>query len=66
MQKIALARIYYMAPKILLLDEPTAFIDMNSIDTFKNILKELSKNSTVIVVTHNKELEEIADKIVNL
>lgn len=39
---------------------------MNSIDTFKNILKELSKNSTVIVVTHNKELEEIADKIVNL
>lgn len=66
-QKVALARAMVFDPKILLLDEPTANIDPNSIEIIEeNILKKNKKlGTTIIVVTHNiAQAKRICDKII--
>lgn len=55
-QKVALAKILLMKPKILLLDEPTKGLDAYYKITFANILKSLQKEGkTIIMVTHDVE-----------
>lgn len=65
-QKIALARIYYNSPSIILLDEPTSFIDSEGQDIFNEIITDLKKDSTIIVVAHNKKTIDISDEVINL
>lgn len=52
-QKINLLAILIMKPEVLLLDEPTAFLDPESADEIVSILKEHSKQKTVIIIEHN-------------
>ena len=55
-QKVALAKILLLEPKILLLDEPTKGLDNDYKIKLGNILKELNKNgTTIIMVTHDIE-----------
>ena len=55
-QKVALAKILLMKPKILLLDEPTKGLDAYYKLTFANILKSLQEDGkTIIMVTHDVE-----------
>ena len=55
-QKVALAKILLLEPKILLLDEPTKGLDNYYKIKLGNILKELNKNgTTIIMVTHDIE-----------
>lgn len=65
-QKIAIARIYYNAPKIIILDEPTSFSDRFGIEQFNTVIHEMKENATIIVVAHNKETINESDYIVNL
>jgi ABC-type branched-subunit amino acid transport system ATPase component len=52
--------------KIIILDEPTAAIDAQNTENIIRIIKELSKNSTLILITHDKSLIGFCDRILTL
>lgn len=52
-QKMLIARALAAKPKLLLLDEPTASVDASSRDQIYNLLTELNKDMTIILVTHD-------------
>jgi len=53
LQRVLIARGLAVEPEILLLDEPTANVDSSSTSRIYGILKELNKEKTIIVVTHD-------------
>lgn len=55
-QRVALARILVTKPKIILADEPTGSLDSSNGNKVLEYLKEVSKDTLVILVTHNKDL----------
>lgn len=55
-QRVALARILVTNPKIILADEPTGSLDSLNGNKVMEYLKEVSKGTLVILVTHNKDL----------
>ncbi|HPN37607.1 MAG TPA: metal ABC transporter ATP-binding protein [Melioribacteraceae bacterium] len=52
-QRVLIARALVSSPKILLLDEPTASVDTKNGRTFYELLKELNKNITIVLVSHD-------------
>ena len=66
MQRVAIARALVNNPEIILADEPTGALDSDtSIDVMK-VLKKISKDKLVIMVTHNPELaKEYSTRIIN-
>jgi len=65
-QKLALARSYYRDPSIFILDEPTASIDAGAeLKIFEN-LEKLSRDKTVILISHRFSTVRNADKIIVL
>ncbi|MDR2656770.1 MAG: ABC transporter ATP-binding protein, partial [Oscillospiraceae bacterium] len=67
MQRVAIARALVNDPEILLADEPTGALDTETSVQVMDILKEISKDRLVIMVTHNPDLaEKYANRIVRL
>lgn len=67
MQRVAIARALVNDPEIILADEPTGALDTGSSVQIMEILKEISKDRLIIMVTHNPELaEEYSTRIVRL
>ena len=58
MQRVAIARAIVNDPEILLADEPTGALDSKTSVQVMEILKEISKDRLIIMVTHNPELAE--------
>ena len=58
MQRVAIARAIVNDPDIILADEPTGALDSETSVAVMEILKEISKERLVIMVTHNPELAE--------
>lgn len=56
MQRVAIARALVNNPDILLCDEPTGALDTKTSEEVMSILKEISKDKLVVMVTHNEEL----------
>lgn len=52
-QRMLIARALATSPKLLFLDEPTSSIDSVSKEMIYNLLKELNKTTTIILVTHD-------------
>ena len=52
-QRLLIARALTVHPKLLLLDEPTASVDANSREQIYSFLKELNKEMTIVLVTHD-------------
>lgn len=59
MQRVAIARALINNPDILLADEPTGALDSETSVQIMELLKEISKEKLVIMVTHNPELANI-------
>jgi putative ABC transport system permease protein len=67
MQRVALARAIVNNPKIILADEPTGALDSKTSVQVMDLLKEISKDRLVIMVTHNKELaDKYNDRIIEM
>lgn len=62
-QRISFARALMTDPAILLLDEPTSMIDNEARTDFKHRFNEVLKNKTVIMVSHEQSLADIADQV---
>lgn len=58
MQRVAIARALVNDPEIILADEPTGALDTESSLQVMELLKEISKDKLIIMVTHNPELAE--------
>lgn len=67
MQRVAIARALVNDPDILLADEPTGALDSETSVQIMELLKEISKDKLIIMVTHNPELaESYANRIIKL
>lgn len=66
-QRVAIARGLMLAPRYMLLDEPTAALDANTTDSFAAWLRELRDQTCFIIVTHDTLFAaEVADQGVYL
>lgn len=64
-QRLCIARALAVAPEVLLMDEPTSALDEAATERVNELLLDLKKNMTLVLVTHNlKQAEKIGDKIV--
>ncbi len=67
MQRVAIARALVNDPDIILADEPTGALDSKTSVQIMDILKEVSKNKLVIMVTHNPDLaNKYSNRIIRL
>ena len=67
MQRVAIARALVNDPDILLADEPTGALDSETSVQIMEILKEISRDKLIIMVTHNPELaDSYASRIIRL
>ena len=67
MQRVSIARALVNNPEIVLADEPTGALDSETSVQVMDIMKEISKDHLVIMVTHNPELaEKYATRIVKM
>ena len=66
-QRVAIARALVNEPEILLADEPTGALDTKTSVQIMELIKEISNDRLVIMVTHNPELaEEYSTRIIRL
>ncbi len=64
-QRLVIARALAVEPEVLLMDEPTSSLDHNSSNAIDNLIKELSRQLTIIVVTHKlDQARNVADDLV--
>ncbi|MDE6757743.1 MAG: ABC transporter ATP-binding protein/permease [Clostridia bacterium] len=67
MQRVSIARALINNPSIILADEPTGALDSSTSVQIMEILKEISHDKLIIMVTHNPELaEQYSNRIVKL
>jgi len=63
LQKLALARSFYRDPRLMILDEPTSFIDADSESRIFEQFAALARNTTVVLVSHRFSNVRKADRI---
>jgi len=54
-QRLCIARALAVNPEVILMDEPASALDPISTQSIENLIKELSKDITIIIVTHNMQ-----------
>lgn len=61
-QRIAIARAVYRDSEIIIMDEHTSSLDLNTEKELLNEMKQLFKNKTLIIISHKKQVQEFCDK----
>ncbi|EKD77185.1 MAG: ABC transporter-like protein, partial [uncultured bacterium] len=65
-QRVALARIILKNAPIILLDEPTSYLDKTNVNIILNLLKTWRGKKTVVIATHDQRIIDLCDTRVNL
>jgi ABC-type multidrug transport system fused ATPase/permease subunit len=65
-QLIHILRTIFKNNKIIILDEPTSAIDKDNTENIVNIIKEISKNSTLILITHDESILNLVNRVITL
>ncbi len=65
-QRVSIARSVLLDPRILILDEATAFLDASAEERLKEAIRELMEDRTVLVVSHRMSTVRGAEKIIAL
>jgi len=66
MQRVAIARAIANEPRLVLADEPTGNLDSRSGQMIYERLHEISRDRTVLVVTHAEDLARLADRVIHI
>lgn len=63
-QRVAIARALVIEPLVLMFDEPTSALDVQSVKELIGIIKDISKDCTILIVTHSLEFaSQVCNKI---
>jgi ABC-type multidrug transport system fused ATPase/permease subunit len=65
-QCVALARALVGAPRLVILDEPTTYLDSAVIDDLLRRLDQLPASPTIVTITHDPRIADYADRVVHL
>ena len=65
-QRVAIARAVVRRPKVIFADEPTGNLDSENTNKVYEILKELSKEILVVIVSHDKAISHYADRMIEM
>ncbi|QJP33428.1 gliding motility-associated ABC transporter ATP-binding subunit GldA [Nonlabens sp. Ci31] len=64
-QRVGLANALLHRPKVLILDEPTTGLDPNQLIEIRQLIKEVGKNTTILLSTHiMQEVEAMCDRVI--
>ena len=61
-QRLGIARALYRDSQILIFDEPTSSLDQENEDIFIDLIKSLSRDVTIIIISHSMSLKKAFDK----
>ena len=65
-QRVAIARAMAKNPMLIVADEPTGNLDKTNSESVRKLFKNISKEATIIIATHDNDYLEIADKAYEL
>jgi ABC-type multidrug transport system fused ATPase/permease subunit len=65
-QRIALARVFLQDPRLVILDEATSFVDLESEERIQEAIRRLAERSTVVIITHKLATAKLASRILVL
>jgi len=65
-QRIALARLFLQDPRIVILDEATSFVDLESEECIQDAIRRLAQTSTVVIITHKLATARLASRVIVL
>ncbi len=65
-QRIGIARALYINPKVLILDESTSFLDIETEKKILTLLSNLKKQMTIIFITHRETAKNFCDDLIDL
>lgn len=66
-QRVAIASVVSAKPKLICFDEPTSGMDYNNMIKISNLIKKISKNNIIFIVSHDYEfLNKTVNKLLNM